>query len=223
MTPHPKVLEAYEEAGYIPHDLEAKSQEQVAFKMLGKATLKTITFGRHPEEQKWTFVTGVEEDPNRPIKRTISKFHRLEDGHVTYSEHLEGERYDGTDAVTHTRLVGKYQMPKIRIRHNRETGESAPGNITDFTPTFEIPLTGGKFIDPSTGKETTLADLYKMAAKDFVFYAKAFARTYSLRGITLDEFIHRPFEDLVFRGENKKWPEPVAPELSAKKSKPNVA
>lgn len=225
LKPHQKTVEAWKNAGYKPHDLEVASQEQTLLQGLGKARSEVFQFGIEPDVEKRILVREARETAERPIKRAVTKMHRTEEGNVYYTQTLQGEKWDDKTDLYATQVVGKFDMPTFKVTKDPETSETTKVGIKDINTEFEIPLTDREFTDPSTGEKTTLKDLHKMATKGFIFYVKTYSRTYALRGITIDEFIHRSFADLTYRGKNEVWPpiEAVAEESPKRRVKADEA
>ena len=162
--------------------------------------------GKNPRTHE--VVIHTTEDPQRPIKRSITKVYRV--GTTTpngeflyYTQTFEGQAFGG-QFVDHSQEVGKYSEPIFAVDIDRATGTRTVTGIRKSETRYEIPFTAtGKFTDPSTGEETTLADL--PIVQDCKFYAINNGKKYGLN-VTVEEFANKSLAELTEFGKTGKWP-----------------
>lgn len=208
LSPHPNVVEAWKKAGYVPDDVAVPRTEQVFFQKVGQAS--ATQYGGIK------LITHTKEDPQRPIKRSVTRLYRVRQGEgecLYYTEELHGQNFRGK-FEDHSRTVGKYDEPVFEFDVDRETGERTATSVHHTDTKYEIPFTTGKFKDPSTGVETTLEEL--PLSENCKFHVRVPGRTYALPGITLDEFTEKSFSELVEYGKTGKWSEAPAPKKKVK-------
>lgn len=213
LNPHPKVVEKCMSNGYLPDPFALETTENQIFALMGNSTKRTLVdpapeAGKNP--RKHEVVIHTEEDPQRPIKRTITKVYRLkntEGEFLYYTQSFEGMTFGG-QFVDHSQEVGKYDEPVFTVDVDRATGRKTITGIRKKEPKFEIPfpVNNSKFVDPSTGEQTTLTDL--PIAVDCKFYAVNNGKKYAL-AISAEEFMDKTFGELVEFGKSGKWPAPM--------------
>jgi len=159
------------------------------------------------------FMTGVEEDPTRPIERKITNVYRVRTPNgqefIYYHESLKGRNFL-KNKMTHSRAVGKFH--DVEFNHSIDRNGKVQFQAHDIDrnqePTYEMPFKDG-ITDPSTSEKINLKDLARFMTQNTNFYVFDGFRKYGLSGtsaVTFDEFLARPFTDLVHLGWKGAWP-----------------
>jgi hypothetical protein len=227
LDPHPKVISKWKELHYLPDSTRIPVSESRAFQLMGAGKVIALV-EPFPEDPKMPRTEKIcvktEEDPQRPIKRTITHVYRIKTPEgkefFFYKHHLEGENFQGDKKVDVTQIVGRYYEPDFEKVRNRETGTTTITGHKDGRLVYEIPFAqNSEFVDPATGERTTLEELRKFVRDKIWTYVYTSGRKYELIGINFDQFISKSYEDLVYYGMHNRWPEPKPMDIETKPSR----
>lgn len=214
LNPHPETVKAWQAVAWLPDELGVASTEQTVLAKIGQA--KTYPLIDPTDNRRIvTMVQETKETSERPIKREINKFYRITENDtefIYFVETLHGETFNGP-RVDHSRIVGRYDVPEFEKLRNRETGGITITGIRGNVKNYEIPF-GQKINDPSTGEQTTLDELGKLASKTCKFYVFIGTAKWEVQNISLQEYMSANIEDLRAFAKFGKWPEKTSKKSS---------
>jgi len=216
LDPHPDERENWKKSGYFPDSPSINWSQSQMLQQIGKG--KVINLHDPLNDHDFPFCAYTEEDPERPIKRLVTRFYRTKDS-LYFIQTLKGQNFEGSKRRDLTQIVGKYKFSQFFGLRNRETGIVTTTGERDIIDKYDIPFPGtGEFIDPSTGETTTVAALPRSELCSF-YLIPANKKPLLLR-VTLEQFLTKSYDDWLCLGKNKNvWPptEPTPAEIAAKR------